>query len=106
MTRQEHLLLIGMEECSEVAQRLSKALRFGMEEIQPGQSLTNRERIQVEWNDLVAMMRMAGIKTASIAAINAKQAKVEAFLTYSGECGTLSDSSITIGKIDSSIYLP
>jgi hypothetical protein len=30
MTRKEHLLVIAMEECNEVAQRLSKALRFSL----------------------------------------------------------------------------
>jgi hypothetical protein len=39
MTRDEHLMTIAMEECAEVAQRVSKAVRFGMEEIQPGQPL-------------------------------------------------------------------
>jgi len=33
MLLQEHLLIILAEECSEVAQRASKALRFGLREI-------------------------------------------------------------------------
>lgn len=94
MTRREHLLCILMEECQEVAQRASKALRFGLEEIQPGQSLTNAERIVGELSDLVAVGEMmfcegliGGVKDA---AIDAKKAKVGEFLVYSAKCGTLS----------------
>ncbi len=100
MTRDEHLLVIGMEECNEVAQRLSKALRFGMEEAQPvetgGDGATNnRDRIWAEWCDLVALMRMLDIPCASIAAMDAKRAKVEAFLRYSEECGTVAEAGVS-----------
>lgn len=61
MTRQEQLLLIAMEECVEVAHRLSKALRFGMEEVQPGQPLTNSQRIYDEYYQLRAVLGMCGI---------------------------------------------
>ena len=100
MTRTEHLLVIAIEECHEVAQRLSKALRFGMMEIQPGQPLTNRERIRYEYSDLAAVLEMidpatdgAGgrIHPPSGSAMDAKREKVEHFLKYSAECGTLSD---------------
>jgi len=58
MTRSEHLLVILAEECNEVAQRVSKALRFGLEEIQPGQGKTNAERISDELDDLMAVLEM------------------------------------------------
>ena len=45
MTREEHLLTIVAEECNEVAQRATKALRFSLEEIEPGQEFSNRERL-------------------------------------------------------------
>ncbi len=97
MTRDEHLMVIAMEECSEVAQRLSKALRFGMEEVQPVETggdgtINNRDRIWYEWCHLVAMMRMIGIPCASIGEMNIKREKVEHFLAYSASCGTLSSS--------------
>lgn len=44
MTRDEHLYTIAGEEGVEVAQRCSKALRFGGSEVQPGQTMDNRAR--------------------------------------------------------------
>lgn len=98
MTRQEHLLTIAIEECNEVAQRLSKALRFGLEEIQPGQQLTNRERIRYEYSDLAAVLEMLDPATNGAGGkihppngmfMDRKREKVETFLTYSEQCGTL-----------------
>jgi len=94
MNRTDHLLDILAEECSEVAIRVSKALRFGLEEIQPGQTLTNRQRIMVEVNDLYASLKMLhddGIidPNPDPDAVQAKIAKVETFLAYSAKCGRL-----------------
>lgn len=58
MTRTEHLLQIFSEENIEVAHRISKALRFTTEEIQPGQNLTNGDRILEEFYDAVAVLEM------------------------------------------------
>ena len=51
----EHLLTCLAEECDEVGQRVMKALRFGLDEIQPGQDFTNAERIVLELHDLASM---------------------------------------------------
>jgi NTP pyrophosphatase (non-canonical NTP hydrolase) len=96
MTRTEHLLFMLAEECAEVAQRASKAARFGIDEIQPGQPFTNAERIEQEWNDLLAVLEMLRAEGAikwnvDSAMIRAKKAKIEKFLRYSVECGTLTD---------------
>lgn len=53
MNRTEHLLTVLGEEGAEVAQRVSKALRFGLEEVQPGQPDDNAERIRFEVYDLI-----------------------------------------------------
>ena len=98
MTRTEHLLTIVAEECAEVSQRITKILRFGATEIQPGQDKDNIERLLDEFNDLYAMMMMlkndnlipwdflSGDKMAN------KIQQVEKFLEYSRKCGTLTDS--------------
>lgn len=93
MTNQEHLLTIVAEECSEVHQRCSKALRFGLDEVQEEQSLNNSQRIIQEFNDLVAAMEL--LYNCPISdllhqeQIKAKKIKVEKFLLYSAKCGTL-----------------
>jgi NTP pyrophosphatase (non-canonical NTP hydrolase) len=91
VNRQEMLLTIAMEECNEVAQRISKALRFGLEEIQPGQPSTNATRILQELADVVAALEMAGVSahTLTTEAIAAKMEKIEKYLAYSQTCGTL-----------------
>lgn len=96
MTRLEHLLTCLAEECAEVAQRSTKALRFGIDEVQPGQFLTNAERIREEVVDLFAVLGMLEEETGwsllpnDIDGGRDKRKKVEAFLRYSAEVGTLS----------------
>ncbi len=94
MTRTDHLLWILAEECNEVAQRVSKAARFGLQEIQPGQPFDNASRILIELWDLHAAVEML-ISDGSLGdaidrnAVNEKKRKIEKFLKYSKECGTL-----------------
>ena len=95
MTRPEHLLTIAAEECAEVAQRISKALRFTLEEVQHGQAFSNAERIMHEYADLVAMMELlieeelVPLKPDFRRRIHDKQEKVQKLLEYSRKCGTL-----------------
>ena len=96
MTRTEHLLVILMEECAEVAQRCSKALRFGLEEVQANQTLTNAERLKKEMIDLVAVWGMLcksgatePIAPMDESLIESKQQKVEDYFELSREQGTL-----------------
>ncbi len=96
MTRKEHLLTILAEECGETAQRATKALRFSLEEIQPGQSLTNKQRLIQEFNDIYAMMVMLRAEFhignfIDPELYNAKIAKVEHFLQRSRDNGTLTE---------------
>lgn len=89
MTRQEHLLVKVMEECAEVQQRVAKILRFGMDEVQPGQRQDNRERLCVELDDLFGVLEMVGVSTRDLARVCAHQEKVERYLDYSRQLGTL-----------------
>ncbi|MCW2275106.1 hypothetical protein GJ654_10260 [Rhodoblastus acidophilus] len=50
------LLEILAEECAEVVQRVTKALRFGLDESQPGQPFTNAARIGHEVGDVLATL--------------------------------------------------
>ena len=95
MNRLEHLLFIVSEEAAEVAQRASKCARFGVEDKEPGQNLTNEQRIWGEVNDLMGALELLGEQLGNFGlsreAINAKKAKVEQFLLYSKNLGTLTD---------------
>ncbi len=116
MNRQEHLLtILGEElselsiECSKLHQQICKALRFGIYE-QRDLPTSNSQRIFKEFNDLMAMVEMvneSAVKTSFAAAgvtlgergimyknedfIKMKKQKVEKYLLYSKECGTLND---------------
>ncbi len=96
----EHLLTIAGEEGCEIAQRTSKALRFGVDEVEPGQLLTNKARIVDELHDLCAVLEMlgyvafdeetAGRLVVDEKAMAMKRAKVRRFLDLSAAQGTLS----------------
>lgn len=101
MTREEHLLVIIAEECSEIAKNATKALRFGLDDHEPGQSEANATRMLVELNDLLAVFVLLKEDNAEFAAEyerikqlqdtlrENKIYKVEKFLTYSAERGRL-----------------
>lgn len=56
MDKNNETLLITQEECAEVAQAISKCFRFGMDNIKPGKPKTNREHLEEELGDLLAMI--------------------------------------------------
>ena len=94
MNRTEHLLACLAEEANEVAQRAMKAQRFGLDEIQPGQSLSNFERLFAEFTDLTAVMGMLQDETNHRALVkpldvDAKQAKVRQYINYAESQGAL-----------------
>jgi hypothetical protein len=83
--RERELLQILAEECSEVAVRISKMLRFGRDESNPATGVTNKLELSKEVGDLCAMVDMcenAGlIDTAEvIAALERKLKKVPQYL--------------------------
>jgi hypothetical protein len=96
MTETQLLLTCLAEECAEVAQRASKAIRFGLTEVQPGQNGTNAERLVGEYYDLHAVFELLRERGAvstphhvAAEAIKAKRAKIAKYLAYSRQCGTV-----------------
>jgi hypothetical protein len=95
MTRQEQLLVILTEECAEVSQRASKALRFGLTDpagTEPGQPYTNKDRLLMEINDLHAVIDMLLGREKSYLSpmlIQDKKEKVEKYLKLSKKLGLL-----------------
>ena len=98
MNRSEYLLECLSEECNEVGQRVSKALRFSLREVQPHQPLNNAERIVEELGDLysvVAILISEGILphfSIPQETVDTKRAKIERFMAISRETGALSEN--------------
>lgn len=105
MTRTDHLLTTFSEElgevtlailatkCGEAAQRTSKALRFGLSEVQPGQFFTNAERIAHEMADVLGvysmLVREGILPEVEEARVRRKVKKVEEYLGLSDQQGRL-----------------
>lgn len=119
MTLREHFLTIAAEEAVEVAQRCTKALRFGLDQIQearddaPWQNpgyLTNAERIREEVADLLGVLDLLGlVDLHSIgdgvlrAGGEHKQAKITKYLQLSLKEGTLDGVVVVTDPIDDSV---
>lgn len=104
MNRLEHLLTSVGEECNEIGQRASKAARFGLLEVQPGQDLDNLRRMMGEFADLCGAIellhsepimgedqnaRLEYLIAQLRPQIDAKKAKLEKYLLYAASVGTL-----------------
>lgn len=103
MKRAEYLLSVLGEEGSEVAHRVSKALRFGVDEVQPGQPDTNGERIRFEVYDVIASYLIAAAENDDLPPLHldrdiisqitaTKRAKIERFMAISRAQGVLQDA--------------
>lgn len=97
MSRADYLLSHLAQECCEVAIRCTKAQHFGLGEVEPGQPLTNQERILYEFADVLAIadvMREVGILPDMNALspeiesrIREKKVKAAKFRNYSRDLG-------------------
>jgi NTP pyrophosphatase (non-canonical NTP hydrolase) len=76
---------ILQEECAEVIQAVSKISRFGIDNLKPGKPKTNREHLEEELGDMLAMIDILKEKgiVSSTALDNAKYAKIEKLKKWS-----------------------
>lgn len=94
MTREQYLLVCLAEECAEVTQRATKALRFGLEEVQKGQDEDNGERLAYELVDLITVAELL-VQDGSIPPIDMvrmqqeKLVKLKKYMEYAKEKGTV-----------------
>jgi len=54
--KEKEVLDILQEECAEVIQAVSKIRRFGANNVKPGKPKTNREHLEEELGDMMAMI--------------------------------------------------
>ena len=88
MTEKEYALVCAIEECNELAQALSKALRFGMDNASPVTNTSNFEEIVTEYNDLLAMLIILKFKVyPEQSRIKQKMAKFNQWLRYARNQG-------------------
>jgi hypothetical protein len=93
----DYLLSHIVQECAEIIVRITKAQHFGLDEKEPGQDFTNRERISHEFCDLLALCEVARdhqiladfARGVTDARIEAKKQKAERFREYSIQLGRL-----------------
>ena len=85
--REREILTILIEEAAEVQQRASKILRFGRDEVQPGQDLTNKTRLSGEVGDFQAVVeeaKAAGLIDIDVVteAVRLKRVKLRIFMQH------------------------
>jgi NTP pyrophosphatase (non-canonical NTP hydrolase) len=76
---------ILQEECAEVIQAVSKINRFGIDNLKPGKPKTNREHLEEELGDMLAMIDILIVK-GIVSSDNleiAKLAKIEKLKKWS-----------------------
>jgi hypothetical protein len=66
---------ILQEECAEVTQAISKVFRFGMDTVYPENSPTNKEKLEEEIGDLVAMIDIL-VERSVLSDSNINQARI------------------------------
>lgn len=78
-------LSIAQEECAEVIQAVSKIQRFGLNNSKGGEAFTNREHLEEEIGDMLAMVDiLVDLRIVNVLKINdAKSAKIQKLKTWS-----------------------
>lgn len=91
LNTEQSLLLHLAEECNEVAQRVSKILRFGIDEVQDGHTDDNRRRLEMEIADWLAvhemLLDMGIVSVPTWDEIDAKKEKVRKYRKLSEDRG-------------------
>lgn len=81
----KEILDITQEECAEVIVAISKISRFGIDNYKPNKPLTNRQHLEEEIGDLLAMVDLlAEFSIVDMTAVNtARIAKIEKLKQWS-----------------------
>ena len=83
--KEKEVMDILQEECAEVIQAVSKISRFGIDNFKPGKPKTNREHLEEELGDMLAMidimLELGVVSTDNLEV--AKHAKIEKLKQWS-----------------------
>ena len=84
-SKEKEVMDILQEECAEVIQAVSKISRFGIDNFKPGKPKTNRDHLEEELGDMLAMIDiMLELRVISIDNLEvAKKAKIEKLKKWS-----------------------
>ena len=94
MDKIDNLLVCLNEECAEVQQAVSKALRFGLDNFYLDENKTNADDIIAECNDIIAVIEMLqeyNIVKIDRELVERKKRKVESFIEVSKRCGKITE---------------
>ena len=100
MNAEQYLLGCLAEECAELAQAASKAVRFGLDVRWPGKPTVNREDIAAEFNDVLGVLELMEESCARFPGlfdrgdVLAKKNKLMAMMKYSRERGRLEKENV------------
>lgn len=102
INKSTYLLVCLIEECAEVIQRACKAIRFGLTDVEPGQPLSNRERVETELVDLQAVIQLNQrednialfLERKYITHLTKKFIKVGRYMKYSQQKGMLDSTDL------------
>jgi NTP pyrophosphatase (non-canonical NTP hydrolase) len=95
MTREDYLYLCAIEECGELAQALSKASRFGIDDYYDKAGMDNQACVKVEFNHLLACLE--ALADYGVDTLEDEQLKIEKhhklgkWLEYSKKRGKVID---------------
>ncbi len=98
MNEIEHLLTVLAEESSEVTKDACKALRFGLDDIEPGQGDHNLRRLEREVAQLVAVAELLGLWIRDEDKAE-KILKLKKYMDYSRQRGTLDKKKCLHGGV-------
>lgn len=106
MNREQYLLLKLIEELGEVSKNAAKAMQFGGTDKEPGQGLTNFQRLYMELDDVQASVNMLNAEPDSVFDYNPcrvnienKTTKVEHFYQYSKDLGKVGQDTAELLKL-------
>lgn len=96
MNREQYLLTKLAEECAEVAQMALKTQQFGQEEHYPESRFNNKQRLNLEYNDLLTIIGMLNEEfnynlKQDFNLISKKKNKLDYYHTYAVNLGMVTD---------------